>query len=295
MKSDLALIFDLDGVVIDVRSTYRQAYVDGVTWALRDDAQLPVANPMFTVSDVHVLKRHPGFNAPRHTVGFFARACLVAIAAAGRASSVADGAVRQLVDDVVTEAGECDWQETTLRQLNVAQRDWVLATERGLQALRRTHEAYAGSANTRAVYGIKALGDVAGRCAGDRLLMDPRRTATVPVAVYTGRALGEAMLVTRQFQMFAAISPALLVTTDDGAFKPDPAPLAELIGALGAKRVIYIGDTAADRATVDNFNASNADRKCEIAQVVTPGQASPWPEAVVTGSDADTVLDALGV
>lgn len=295
MSCELGVIFDLDGVVIDVRNTYRQAYVAGVMWALRADAKLAVQTPLFTVDDVHALKRHPGFNAPRDTVAFFARACLCALAAVEPGQPVSANAVRRLLDSLAGDGGLDEWSTRTLAGLSDDMgRSWVVRTEAGLRALQRTHEAYAGSAATLQVYGHPPLGELDGLCRNDKLLMRVDRKTSVPVAVYTGRTRGEALMVMRRFALFADVPAERLVTTDDDAYKPDPAPLARLIDRLDCERAIYIGDTAADRDTVRAYGAIGRTTPCALAQVVTPEQAA-WPEAVASGLTGDGVLHALGL
>jgi len=281
VNRELGVIFDLDGVVIDVTSTYRQAYVDGVMDALRHDAGLLVDTPLFSVEDVHALKRNPGYNAPRDTVDFFVDACLTIAAC--------DAKIRH------SKAYLTNWHRDPANAvLDDDARAWIAATRPQLQALRRCHEAYVGSSATQRIYGVPPLSNLAGHCGNDRLLLDPTRIIDKPIAVYTGRNSGEARLVLDRFALFANMPANLVFTTDDGAWKPDPAPIGTLIERLGCQRALYIGDTAADRETIRRYNAGSPEVRCQIAQVMSGTEKAPWDEAIAVAQSCDDLLDRLG-
>ena len=58
----VAVVFDLDGVVIGSRDTYRQAYCEAV------NGLAGPTGPGVRIDDVHRLKQDPAFNAPRDCV-----------------------------------------------------------------------------------------------------------------------------------------------------------------------------------------------------------------------------------
>jgi phosphoglycolate phosphatase-like HAD superfamily hydrolase len=74
--SGFALVFDLDGVVLDVRASYRQAYVVGIAYYLREFIRLDAFPAWLTVAEVNALKRVPGHNAPEDTVRALLDRCL---------------------------------------------------------------------------------------------------------------------------------------------------------------------------------------------------------------------------
>jgi len=87
------VVFDLDGVVIESRHTYRRAYCDAVN--------ARVGEVVVRVEDVHALKRLPQYNAPRDCVrALLLRAGLPA-QDADVASALADARERYAGEDLV--------------------------------------------------------------------------------------------------------------------------------------------------------------------------------------------------
>ena len=80
------MVFDLDGVVIESRHTYRQAYCDAVNGL--------VGEAVVRVEDVHALKRLPEYNAPRDCVRALLLRAGLAAADADVASALADARER---------------------------------------------------------------------------------------------------------------------------------------------------------------------------------------------------------
>ena len=291
----LPLIFDLDGVVVDVRASYRQAYVAGVAWYLRDRLGRAVAaEGTFTVADVALLKQHPGFNAPRDVVALCLRASLVAAQRSSGHLDVATCAVQTWLTAAL-RGGQLDrGADALFSGLDPATQAAVRAQEDVNDALQRCHEAYVGSAACQRVYGFAPRGAWPGLCAGDRLLLAVDRPACRrPVAVYSGRTRGEIAHLFERLPFFAGVEPARVHSADDTGAKPDPRPLSALIEALAAGGAVYFGDTPADRQTVVALRRQRADLRCLFAQVDVDGSVGRWPEADFYAGQPGAILDRL--
>lgn len=255
---DLVIVLDLDGVVVDVRASYRQAYLDGIARYLADDLGLApddVALP--ALDDVHALKRRGGFNAPEQTVTALLSASLVPVPHAAR------------------------------RRIEARRDDAV--------ALALCHEAYVGSARFQQVYGAAPRGGFAGLAEHDRpLLARDRPACRRPLGVYTGRRRREADLVLARWPFFAPLHADCVATPDTGAWKPDPAPLAAIARHFAAPGIVYFGDMEDDRSTLLQFRAAFPHLRALLVQVAAEPGALPWPDADLTATEPGPALDLLG-
>ena len=277
-----ALVFDLDGVVADVRATYRRAYVEGLRWHLTAHLGLEVARSgTFHVAQVHALKRHPAFNAPEDVVAHFLLAALVS----------AERHPGAELTPALCDVGGAFERDELLAGLDASARRRVLSRLDVPRALAACREAYAGSSDLKRVYGHVPERRVKGLAHRDRLLLNPLRPPPRrPMGVYTGRARREARWLMDRFAFFSRVSDAHLACTDSGAYKPDPVPLVALHEALGGGPLVYFGDTAGDREAMARFRRERPG--CLLVQV-TNGEPW-WPEADFVATRPGPILDLLG-
>lgn len=285
MPPDLALVLDLDGVVVDVRASFRLAYLEGLAWHLAHDLGLEVdaARPL---AAVHLLKRHPGFNAPTEVVAVLLRLALRAV--------VRDEPPMASLTPQVAEAmanGALDvWRTSTLAPLSPTETRWLLAREDAARALAAAHEAYAGSADVHTLYGQSPLRQVPGLWHHDRLLLDPLRPPPpIPLGVLTGRAPRETAWLLRRFRFFDRVAA---VRAD--APKPDGRPLLALQAELGGGPLLYVGDLPADRDTVLDARKLGG-RGLLVGQILGPDQPERWPEADIAADDIEALLGQIGM
>lgn len=288
-----ALVLDLDGVVVDVRETYRLSYLQGIAWHLHHDLGLPLrGRAIGPLQAVHLLKRHPGFNAPAEVVALLLRLALIA---AWQSQGQAFGA-REIAARAWILAASCDgrldrWRDVTSGSLDDAGRAWLRQVEDPDRALAISRETYVGSANTFQLFGHAPVRRVRGLWRRDRLLLDPRRPPPQrPVAVYTGRTTAEAHWLLKRFRWFDTV--AAWETTDTGALKPDGEPLQRL-GQIVGRPVLYVGDLPADRDALRDARRRWPHEPWLLGQVLAPGQ-EPWPDADVVAKDVNELLDAIG-
>jgi phosphoglycolate phosphatase-like HAD superfamily hydrolase len=276
-------VFDLDGVVADVRRTYRAAYVEGLARFLERDLGLPVAAHGYcSVADVSLLKQHEGFNAPEHVAAFLLRAGLcAAVRLQGRPLTRARARIGAWVRAAMVDGRLSRWREALVDGLGPDERRWVEQRERLDAALAWCRESYAGSAHVEQAYGISPRGAFPGRWQDDRLLLDPAISAGPlrRVGVYTGRTRAEARFLMRRFDLLREVPDVALACTDGGDWKPDPAPLERLRVALGGGPLVYFGDVAADRSALLGLRAREPSATSLLAQVRSDPAVPRWAEA----------------
>jgi len=287
-------IFDLDGVVVDVRKTYRRSYVEGLVRHLKVDCGLRVARGgTFTLEDAHRLKGHVAFNAPEHVAAFFLRASLAAAERhSGRTLDGTTCGLGEWIASALASGRLSQWRDALVADLDPAARARVDAREDLRAALACCHEVYAGSADVARIYGDVPRFDLPGLWRKDRLLLDQAIARDDPrVGVYTGRTCIEARWLMERFAMLRSVPEHALACTTKGAWKPDPEPLAALRQALGGGPLVYFGDLEADRQAALELREREPEERTMLVQIVERRAAPRWPEADVV---ALRPADALG-
>ena len=87
-----------------------------------------------------------------------------------------------------------------------------------------------------------------------------------PAAIVTGRPRGDAETFLERFELTQYLP--VVVTMEDAALKPDPAPVQRALDLLGVKRAWMIGDT------VDDLRAARGAEVVPLG-ILTPHEATP--------------------
>ncbi len=291
-----ALVLDLDGVVVESRTSYRLAYTYGLDTWLREDLGWEVApaagrETLLGIEDAHALKRFPGFNAPIDVVTFLS-AFVLARTADGRVGPLDLGPAGFVAGLRDAPDAPAAWLELVLAALPPARRREVEARLDPEAVLRRSREHYAGDSHCERVYGFapsRPRGE--GLWRRDRLLLPPEHPPPpVPLAVFTGRDEGEARWVVERFRVFEALEERHLWHRGRGVDKPDPEAFAACVGALGGGPVLYVGDLVADVALVERYRALGRGPEVVMALV---GEEGPREAADLHAPSVAPLLEAL--
>ena len=294
---EAALVLDLDGVVVDVRQTYRLGYLRGVRHFVRHDLGLPLHGLPAKLAAVHLLKRHPQFNAPAAVVAVLLRLTLRAAVQGKALDAVGIGAADWIAEALAADTlGE--WPVASLAGLSA--QEFAQLVRWGAQSERALHyslEHYAGSANVLPLFGYHASLRSAGLWHRDRLLLDPSRPPPGrPLGVYTGRQRRETHWLCGRFQFFRnflALADPPLAAADTGEHKPAGGPLLRLHAQLGRENLLYVGDLPADRdAALAARRAMPASGALWIGQIVPRG-GERWPAADIAAASISALLDTI--
>ncbi|MBI5611265.1 MAG: hypothetical protein HY902_20495 [Deltaproteobacteria bacterium] len=284
-----AIIYDLDGVVVDVRATYRQAYLRGIESYFRLDLGLP--RPPLRLAAVHLLKRHRGFNDPAEVTAILLRLLLRAHLE-GRAAD--SRWTEHWIAAALSDGRLDDWRPAALAGLEPAQQAWVTERENLDAALALVREQYVGSAAVAQVFGTRPRLRVLGLARRDRRLADPRAAETRPIGVYSGRTFAEIQWIIQKFERFSSLTRAgtraAIEAVDTGAHKPDGAPLLRLAERLGRDVVLYIGDLQADRLALLDARRRDPQRTWLLGQVLAGPRAAAWAEADAVAQTVDDLI-----
>ncbi|MFC1619978.1 HAD family hydrolase [Candidatus Neomarinimicrobiota bacterium] len=262
-----AIIFDVDGVLINTSRSFTAAAVDAV--------QVATGSTRFAKNEVQSLKSIRGFNNDWH----------VAIA----------GAVWiRFTDDMPFDefAGLVDQANGGLGGLrHVAGAELVSDLEE--QLTRLAQEAYGGTTACYRLYGfepstIRQLG----RWREEVPLLPPERTSTISsiAGIVTGRNAREMELA---FQLLRWRLPAgqVACSTIPALDKPNPAQLLSILDHLGSRKAVYAGDSRDDLDLV--MNASRQGAEVDFCYI-GPATA-PWPRVANTFPNVTEMLNSIEV
>lgn len=228
-----ALLFDIDGVLLDVRASYLQAVELAAARALKRHARPAPPAPGAIVAR---LKKVPGWNNDWD--------CAYGLVLIGLVANGPDEFAR--IFTALEAAGQ------TLPQLEATLIPLLAQPDRYDKALiwRDFQGHYLGREALKALYGAEADFDAEPLHAGEPVRVSGATLARLGdryrVGAYTGRSPEEAALAFRRL----GFTPERIVA-DDGRFrKPDPGGLVELLRGFNATRALYFGDSVDDARAV---------------------------------------------
>jgi HAD superfamily phosphatase len=287
-----AIIFDMDGVLLDISQSIRVVNCLAVPYYLRTVLGWPTPDDLLTSADIELFKNAGGFNDDWDLT----YALVLHYIAKGRENpSAAPDTLNVLQPNLNRYAARIKERGGWLRAAEEIAfehltRDDRLAVEtdyRKYLIKQVFQEMFAGEYCER-LYGFKpTLYTGRGYINQDRSLLDlTKLPADKILGVQTGRTLEEARIGLEMCGLSELIPETHMVTKSDGFQKPQPSGLAKLAERLGFSNAVYIGDALDDLRTVKNFNAQPGPVSFLSAQVLT-GPAGKANEKLFRTSGAD--------
>jgi HAD superfamily hydrolase (TIGR01548 family) len=243
-----AIIFDVDGVLIDTSCSFTAAAVDAV--------QVATGSTRFTKDEVQTLKSIRGFNNDWHV-------------------AVAGAVWIRFTDDLPFDefAGLVDQANGGLGGLGqVAGTELVIDLED--QLTRLAQEAYGGTTACHRLYGFEPVTiRQPGRWQEEVPLLPPEAASTIAsrAGIVTGRNAEEMELA---FQLLGWRLPTEQVacSTMTALDKPNPEPLLAILDRLESRKAIYAGDGRDDLELV--LNASRTGASVDFCYIGS--DSPPW-------------------
>lgn len=220
------VVFDVDGVLVDVRRSYPAAIERTARHFLGDAGD----TPWVTGAEIAALKAAGGFNSDwdvAAAVIWSRRAGVRDLVGLARRTGAAGGGLEALCA-LAAAVQEPDLQE-------------IAAT---------ASEIYAGSARVEEMFGIepRLVPAEEGLWQLEEPIVQPEEILLLPVpkAVYTGRTTGELAAALDRLH-FSVFFPDNFRVTCDGPYrKPDGGGLVYLAQAAGAQSILMVGDNVDD-------------------------------------------------
>jgi HAD superfamily hydrolase (TIGR01548 family) len=275
-----ALVFDVDGVLVDVARSYRRAIVESVRRVYDDTI------PRETVQQ---FKDAGGFNNDWELTN----AVALYVLASRRGMELS---LSQFTDAVAAMGGGPDAARTVVgEELSPADRERVLATWDRDHLRSVFQQLYLGSDLYRDIEGTEPTIETEGFIHDETVLIERGTVETladrVPVGVLTGRPAPEAEIALDRVGL--AVPDEYRFSMDDWAgSKPDPDALLTLGDRFGAETVAFAGDTLDDVRTAVNATAAD-DRTYYGIGVLTGGLTGEYGQTKLRGAGAEAVVESV--
>ncbi len=298
-----AVIFDMDGVLLDITQSIRQVNCLAVPFYLRTVLGWPAPDDLITSADIELFKHAGGFNDDWDLT----YAIVLHYLLKGHEHPHASAETLKIIPPSLTRfttlikdrGGWLRAAENIIFEKLTREDRLTIETDYRKQKIKQVFQELLAGEYCERLYGFQPeMYTGRGYINDDKPLLDLAKIPSDKIlGVQTGRTYEEAELGMEFTGLNAVIPDSAVVTKRDGFHKPEPGGLALLAKRLGFKQAIYIGDTLDDLRTVRNFNAGNSGVSFLGALVLTgPAGASnrrlfEKAGADIIASDVNAVLD----
>ncbi len=283
-----AVIFDVDGVLVDVSGSFRQAISKTVQHYFNHVLDVPGDELLVDTTEYELFKLAGDFNNDWDLSKAAVAYCLMKQIRAGNgpASTAAIRILGPSPEDFTADvskrggglAGALSFVRETLDQADREKFDAEF--DPGL-IKRIFMEYYAGPERCGQLYGIEA-----GHYHGPGLIeqelfllnlsmVERLQLEGIKFGILSGRTPQEADYLLRREGLDNLLDPQFILT-DDGKMpvKPDPAGLATLAGRMGFTAALYVGDVPDDWTTVRRYRAEHPRLAPVAGCIVSTGSTS---------------------
>lgn len=252
------LILDIDGVILDVRESFRRAISLTTQFYFENYLHWPKGPTLIEPEETQAFKLARGFNNDWELTDAVVLFYLVRSIKVGSKDlgllRAGGGPLSQFVAEIETLGGGIEaatkiveddfsrirdlWQRNIIKQI--------------------FQEIYAGVDHCMEIYGFEpSLIRHEGLLSQEKTLIDKDLVAAFypKVGVITGRTSKEAALALKMASLSELVDPKAIIGDDGGKRKPDPSLLSQLAEYFETKVGAYLGDTADDLEMVNNFKA----------------------------------------
>lgn len=279
-----ALIFDIDGVLVDASESYRLAVCEAVKFFVERELGWVVDAPPLTPDEVDLFKRAGGFNNDWDLTQAAALFLVFKSLKHGvkRVSSLKRlrPSLEEFLAEVSAEGGGLSSAEKiVVDNLELRQRRDLARLWKRRLLVQLAQEFYAGRRWCPRLFGFEPqYVDIdAGFLERERSLIDlSLLPKDMKFGILTGRAKRETVLALERLGLLSLIPEDFWLTDDDPIRKPDPKALSVLMDKMGAMSAIYVGDTIDDLKMVNDYKAN-----------ARPNDPAVWVCMTLTGPNGE--------
>lgn len=286
-----ALLFDVDGVILDVSGSFRVTIVETVQLYATNFLKWENTGQLLELNEIDLFKMAGGFNSDWDLT-----CTAVAFLVAKHCQSGA-------TDTATIRAQEPSWQEYTteikrlggglvnaekylLEMLTPTQRRNFAVILNPKLVTQLFQEMYAGEEDCFSLYGFhpQYLHDE-GLYKNEKVLLDAKLIPSkMKVGLLTGRTSSETRLAMRIAGLDFAEDT--WVTEDHGLRKPDGRAIAKLHESLKFKFGIFVGDTMDDLSVIKNYRELTGVTHAKVLScIVLPGGETHRRTFLEAGAD----------
>lgn len=255
------LVFDIDGVLIDVRDSFMKAICQTVQFYFKEILGFQGSQNLINPKETEYFKISGGFNNDWDLTS----AVVLFYLMKARENNLKDvDELRSIKPDIKTFTTKMLSPGGGLAKvIDLIKKDGQV--KEGILSLwdqdlitKIFQEIYAGEEYCYIIYGFHpSLVKIEGLIKQERIIIDKNKKNFLEkfsLGILTGRNEREARVALERLGWDEIISKKRIVTADDGVAKPHPQGLKKIAESLETKWGIYIGDTWDDLLTVKNNN-----------------------------------------
>lgn len=255
------LVFDIDGVLIDVRDSFRKAVCQTVQFYFKKILGFQGSQNLINPEEVEYFKMAGGFNNDWDLTS----AVVLFYLMKARENNLKEvDELRNIKPDIKTfttkmlSPGGGLAKVIDLIEKDGQVKEWILSLWDKDLITKIFQEIYAGGEHCFNIYGFHpSLIKKDGLIKQERIILDKNKKnflQNFSLGILTGRDEREARVALERLGWDDIISKEQIVTADDGVGKPHPQGLKKVAESLKTKLGIYVGDTWDDLITVKNTN-----------------------------------------
>lgn len=255
------LVFDVDGVLIDVRESFRKAICQTVQFYFKEILHFQGTQKLIRPKEIEYFKMAGGFN---NDWDLASAVVLFYLIKAGRNNlndidelRNREPNIKAFTTKILPQGGGLAKVVNLIKSDRYARGEIFNRWDKDL-ITKIFKEIYAGDEYCFNVYGFHpSLIKTEGLIKQERIIIDKNKKdflQNFSVGILTGRTQGEARIALERLGWDDIISEEKIITADDGLEKPYPQGLKKLSVNLKNKLGIYVGDILDDLITVKNFN-----------------------------------------
>jgi HAD superfamily hydrolase (TIGR01548 family) len=260
LRSVDSIVFDIDGVLIDVSESFRVVTCEAVRLYAELILQWEVDTPLLKPNETELIKSAGGFNSDWDVVKAVMLFYLFKRFKHGskKASELRrlKPSLEEFFKTVARMGGGFENAERyILSQCDAGMRQKLVREWNPRLLVRLFQELYGGDEWCHYLYGFRPQ-YVKGRgyIEREKVLVDVNLIPKeLKLAILTGRTKREAELALKKCNIIDLIPPQFWMTDDDGLRKPDGRALWLLLDRIGSRNAIYVGDGVDDLMTVQNY------------------------------------------
>ncbi len=254
------LVLDIDGVILDVRSSFRVAISQTVQFYFISVIKWPGKTILISPEETQLFKLAGGFNNDwelTYTVILFYLS-----KALGKESSLEvlrsrEPSLESFTDKLKIGGGGLETAEKVIvNEINEEQKQWILSHWDTTLIQRIFQEYYGGVDYCARLYGFEPTYiREKGLIGKERVLaeVDLVKPWYPRIGIVTGRTASEAEVAMELSGLQPLLDRKRIVSDDGKVRKPDPQVLLRLAEEIDTRIGLYIGDTPDDLRTVKNF------------------------------------------
>jgi len=272
------LVFDIDGVLIDVRDSYREGVCRTVQFYFKEILRFQGSQNLINPEEVKYFKMAGGFNNDWDLSSAVVLFYLM---------KAEDNNLKN-IDELRTNKPDIKTFTTRIlppggglgKVVDLVEKNWgtkgKIFNQWDKELITKIFkEIYAGEEYCFDIYGFNpSLIKSEGLIEKEKIIIDKKKKyflQNYSIGILTGRNKREARVALGRLGCEDNVFDGKIITADDGLGKPHPQGLKKLSASLKTKLGIYVGDLWDDLITVKNFNKEVKTTKFLSAIVLAEG------------------------